>query len=93
MISRRYIAWPAVAAFWAVMATISACAHSSGTQNSLAQHTGQAGSTFPRTEGPQYPNTSGNIIAPPGNPGGNPSSAPPIVGGTTSQQTAWPEAR
>ncbi|HEU4503527.1 MAG TPA: hypothetical protein VFR79_01755 [Nitrospira sp.] len=48
---------------------------------------------MPRSQSPQYPNTSGNIIAPPGNPAGNSSGAPPIVGGTTSQQTAWPEAR
>jgi hypothetical protein len=47
----------------------------------------------PRSNPPHYPNTSGNIVAPPGNPGGNPSGFPPMVGGTETQQTAWPEGR
>lgn len=93
MIWRRHIRWLAAAAICTMVVSVSACAHRSDTQNSLSQHTGDAGSTVPRSQSPQYPNTSGNIIAPPGNPAGNPSGAPPIVGGTTSQQTAWPEAR
>jgi hypothetical protein len=62
-------------------------------QNSLKQNTGQAGSTQPRSHPPYYPNTAGNIVAPPGNPAGNSSGAPPLVGGTETQQSAWPEGR
>jgi hypothetical protein len=62
--------------------------------NSLEQQTGAEGSTVPKARPPFYPNTSGNIVAPPGNPGGNAAGAPPIVGGTTTNQTAgWPEGR
>jgi len=64
-----------------------------GEQNSLSQNTGEAGSTLPKAHAPYYPNSAGNIVAPPGNPGGNPSGAPPIVGGTSTEQTAWPESR
>ena len=88
MIRQPYRAWPAAA--YAVIA-LAACAPPIETQNSLAQHTGEAGSTM-RTPN-AYPNTSGNIVAAPGNPGGNPSGSPPIVGGTTNQQPAWPDNR
>jgi len=62
-------------------------------QNSLSQNTGKAGSTMPRGHPPYYPNTSGNIVAPPGNPAGNHAGDPPIVGGTVNQQSGWPEGR
>jgi len=62
-------------------------------QNSLSQNTGKAGSTMPRVHPPYYPNTSGNIVAPPGNPAGNRAGDPPIVGGTANQQSGWPEGR
>ena len=39
------------------------------TDNSLAQNTGEAGSTVPRSHLPYYPNTAGNIVAPAGEPG------------------------
>jgi hypothetical protein len=69
-----------------------ACA---GTQpkNSLSQHTGEAGSIQPKARPPRYPNTAGNIVAPPGNPAGNDAGAPPIVGGTESQHGGWPGGR
>jgi len=62
-------------------------------RNSLRQQTGQEGSTMPRANPPYYPNTSGNIVAPPGNPGGNPAGAPPIVGGNMNQESGWPDGR
>jgi hypothetical protein len=71
----------------------SACSHRADTQNSLSQNTGEAGSTMPKSQPPYNPNTSGNIVAPPGNPAGNPSGSPPIVGGTENQQPGWPEGR
>ncbi len=61
--------------------------------NSLEQETGAEGSTVPKARPPFYPNTSGNIVSPPGNPAGNPAGAPPIVGGTTNQTAGWPEGR
>ncbi len=61
--------------------------------NSLEQETGAEGSTIPKARPPFYPNTSGNIVSPPGNPAGNPAGAPPIVGGTTNQTAGWPEGR
>ena len=72
-----------------------ACSHESNTgdRNSLRQHTGHEGSTVPRANPPYYPNTSGNIVAPPGNPGGNPAGSPPIVGGNTNQESGWPDGR
>jgi hypothetical protein len=90
MICRRDIACAAAA-----LMTIAAVAGCSlpRTQNSLSQNTGEAGSTLPKSQPPYYPNTAGNIIAPPGNPGGNASGSPPIVGGTSTEQTAWPEGR
>ena len=85
---------------WAVTVSVpalitlgSGCSHRSDEQNSLAQNTGEAGSTMPKSQPPYYPNTSGNIVAPPGNPAGNPSGSPPLVGGTLNQQAAWPEGR
>jgi hypothetical protein len=73
------------------------CAHQNdrlADLNSLEQETGKEGSTVPKARPPFYPNTSGNIVSPPGNPGGNPAGAPPIVGGTSTNQTAgWPEGR
>lgn len=65
------------------------------TQNSLAQHTGEPGSTVVRTEPPyhHYPNTAGNIVAPPGNPAGNPAGSPPIINGTENQSAGWPAGR
>jgi len=69
------------------------CTPQARTQNSLSQNTGEAGSTLPKSQPPYYPNTAGNIVAPPGNPGGNGSGSPPIVGGTSTEQTAWPEGR
>jgi hypothetical protein len=75
-----------------IAALLAGCSPQTKTQNSLSQNTGEAGSTFPRS-GSYYPNSAGNIVAPPGNPGGNSSGAPPIVGGTSTEQTAWPEGR
>lgn len=62
-------------------------------KNSLSQTTGEAGSTQPKARPPRYPNTAGNIVAPPGNPGGNDAGAPPIVGGTENQNGGWPYGR
>ena len=62
-------------------------------QNSLSQNTGEVGSTMSKGHPPYYPNTAGNIVAPPGNPGGNRAGDPPIVGGTENQQGGWPEGR
>jgi len=62
-------------------------------RNSLHQQTGHEGSTVPKSQPPYYPNTSGNIVSPPGNPAGNPAGAPPIVGGTMNQRGGWPEGR
>jgi len=42
---------------------------------------------------PYYPNTAGNIVAPPGNPAGNRAGDPPIVGGNVNQSGGWPEGR
>jgi hypothetical protein len=72
-----------------------ACAHreNPAPKNSLHQHTGEAGSTIPKSRPPYYPNTAGNIVAPPGNPGGNDAGAPPIVGGTENQAGGWPKGR
>jgi len=87
--------WPLAVILASIVGAVSACGLSpeSPGKNSLKQHTGEPGSIVPKTNPPYYPNTSGNIIAPPGNPGGNPSGFPPIVGGTETQQTAWPEGR
>ena len=64
------------------------------TRNSLAQHTGYAGSTLPpRTNQPYYPNTAGNIVAPPGNPAGNAAGMPPIINGTENSSGGWPAGR
>lgn len=65
------------------------------TQNSLAQQTGEPGSTIVRTEPPyhHYPNTAGNIVAPPGNPAGNPAGSPPIINGTENSSGGWPAGR
>ena len=85
----------ALALGWVLVHT--SCAHQNdrlADLNSLEQQTGQEGSTVLKARPPFYPNTSGNIVAPPGNPGGNPAGAPPIVGGTTTNQTVgWPEGR
>ncbi|HKY70607.1 MAG TPA: hypothetical protein VJL88_01685 [Nitrospira sp.] len=91
MVVRR-IALPAMTVTILVMLG-GACSHRSDAQNSLSQHTGEAGSTMPKSHGPYYPNTAGNIVAPPGNPAGNPSGSPPLVGGTENQQPAWPQGR
>jgi hypothetical protein len=77
----------------ALITLCSGCSHGLDKQNSLGQNTGEVGSTTPKSQPPYYPNTSGNIVAPPGNPAGNPSGSPPIVGGTVNQQAAWPEGR
>lgn len=65
------------------------------TKNSLAQNTGDPGSTIVRTEPPYhyYPNTAGNIVAPPGNPAGNPAGSPPIINGTENSSGGWPAGR
>ncbi|MBD0315392.1 MAG: hypothetical protein ICV75_01760 [Nitrospiraceae bacterium] len=85
----------ALALGWVLVHT--GCAHRNdrlADLNSLEQQTGGEGSTVPKARPPFYPNTSGNIVAPPGHPGGNPAGAPPIVGGTSTNQTAgWPEGR
>lgn len=92
MIFRRHIASTVVVlVLCTAIAGGTACSSRSDRQNSLKQNTGDAGSTMPKSHPPYYPNTSGNIIAPPGNPAGNPAGAPPIVGGTANQQAAWPE--
>jgi hypothetical protein len=89
---RRNIALPA-AVLMTLAAVVAGCSPHARTQNSLSQNTGEAGSTFPKSHPPYYPNTAGNIVAPPGNPGGNASGSPPIVGGTSTGQTAWPDGR
>ena len=91
MIYRPDIACAAV--LMTIAALVGGCSPQARTQNSLSQNTGEAGSTVPKSHAPYYPNTAGNIVAPPGNPGGNASGAPPIVGGTSTEQTAWPEGR
>jgi hypothetical protein len=63
------------------------------TDNSLAQNTGEPGSTIPRSHPPYYPNTAGNIVAPPGNPAGNPAGSPPIINGTENSSGGWPAGR
>lgn len=66
------------------------------TRNSLSQHTGHAGSTIPRANQPNqpyYPNTAGNIVAPPGNPAGNAAGMPPIINGTENSSGGWPAGR
>jgi len=66
------------------------------TKNSLAQNTGDPGSTIVRTSPPpyhHYPNTAGNIVAPPGNPAGNPAGSPPIINGTENSSDGWPAGR
>ena len=63
------------------------------TKNSLSQHTGESGSTIPRTNPPHYPNTAGNIVAPPGNPAGNTAGSPPIINGTENSSGGWPAGR
>jgi hypothetical protein len=76
--------------------TQGACAHHDdrlADLNSLEQETGVAGSTVEKARPPHYPNTSGNIVSPPGNPAGNPAGAPPIVGGTMNRGSGWPEGR
>jgi hypothetical protein len=93
MISQWRIAWTgAVILLCVAIAGSTACSSSNG-QNSLKQNTGAAGSTMPKSHPPYYPNTSGNIVSPPGNPAGNSAGSPPIVGGTENQQAAWPEGR
>lgn len=62
-------------------------------KNSLSQHTGEAGSTIPRSNPPHYPNTAGNIVAPPGNPAGNAAGSPPIINGTENSSGGWPAGR
>jgi len=77
---------------WLVLCA--ACSHdTTDHRNSLRQQTGKEGSTMPRANPPYYPNTSGNIVAPPGNPGGNPAGSPPIVGGNMNQESGWPDGR
>jgi hypothetical protein len=83
----------AAAAFLVLVAGSYGCSHRSETKNALAQTTGEAGSTIPKSYPPYYPNTAGNIVAPPGNPAGNGSGSPPIVGGTQNQEGTWPEGR
>lgn len=73
--------------------SLPACGGGHQPKNSLSQHTREAGSTQPKARPPRYPNTAGNIVAPPGNPAGNDAGAPPIVGGTESQHGGWPEGR
>jgi len=90
--SRRYLAVSA-AALVTMAAAAAGCSQAAKTQNSLSQNTGEAGSTVPKSHPPYYPNTAGNIVAPPGNPGGNQAGAPPIVGGTENQRVVWPEGR
>ena len=63
------------------------------TKNSLSQHTGESGSTIPRSNPPHYPNTAGNIVAPPGNPAGNAAGSPPIINGTENSSGGWPAGR
>ena len=63
------------------------------TQNSLGQNTGDPGSTVSQVPPTYYPNTAGNIVAPPGNPAGNRAGDPPIVGGNVNQNGGWPEGR
>lgn len=92
MAARRRMAPLIGASLCALLAFASGCSRPA-VQNSLSQNTGKAGSTYPKAHPPYYPNTAGNIIAPPANPGGNPSNAPPIVGGTQTEQSAWPEGR
>jgi hypothetical protein len=92
MIARRIIAG-AAAGLLMIAGGAVGCLPQARTQNALSQNTGEAGSTVPRSSSPYYPNTAGNIVAPPGNPGGNGAGAPPIVGGTENQRVAWPEGR
>jgi hypothetical protein len=62
-------------------------------QNALSQNTRESGSTMTQAYSPDYPNTAGNIVAPPGNPAGNRAGDPPIVGGNVNQRGGWPEGR
>jgi len=75
------------------MLSAGACSIGDSGKNSLYQQTGQEGSTIPKQHAPYYPNTAGNIVAPPGNPGGNPAGAPPIVGGNLNHAGVFPDGR
>ena len=55
----------------AVLSAI-ACASQDTSKNALYQQTGEEGSRTPKAHAPYYPNTAGNIVAPPGNPCSDP---------------------
>ncbi len=89
----RFTAWSTGVCAAALMMSVGCASDRPGARNALAQQTGEEGSTMPRSNPPFYPNTAGNIVAPPGNPGGNAAGAPPIVGGNMNQEGGWPYGR
>ena len=80
-----------VCAAWTL--SVGACSYGDSGKNALYQQTGEEGSSVPKKHSPYYPNTAGNIVAPPGNPGGNAAGSPPLVGGNMNQSGGWPEGR
>lgn len=87
---RRALSWTVLVV---LVLSYGACSHRQerpSVQNALSQHTGSPGSTVPKARPPFYPNTAGNIVAPPGNPAGNQPGSPPIVGGNQAQQGVLP---
>lgn len=89
----KRLAMGLLSAGWLVCVACAAVDDRRAARNSLHQETSSEGSTVPKARPPYYPNTSGNIVSPPGNPAGNPAGSPPIVGGTMNQETGWPDGR
>ena len=85
--------------FWLALActawtfSAGACSYADSSKNALYQQTGEERSNIPKKQPPYYPNTAGNIVAPPGNPGGNSDGSPSLVGGNMNQSGGWPDGR